>query len=170
MADGRVFYGSEGGVHVLRFTGRVGFNLGPALERFITDLFERDRPRHLVLDLTGTEHMDSTILGVLARLAVRMTSEGRDRPVVVTREGEVREILNYLGFDDILEMTDNPAETCRSDVQLLLAETSNPAIMKRTALDAHRMLMELQEENRGLFDQLVELLEQEDDVNDRFRR
>jgi len=69
MAEGQVFHGTYKGVEVLCYKGEIRHTLCVALDRYINALLTNAHLLGFVIDLSGTESIDSTNLGILARLA-----------------------------------------------------------------------------------------------------
>ncbi|MGB5179284.1 MAG: STAS domain-containing protein, partial [Gammaproteobacteria bacterium] len=72
MDNGNVLHASHDDVHVLRFIGDIRYPLSPSIDRYLEQIFAGPKPAGFVIDLTETDSIDSTNLGLLARLATRM--------------------------------------------------------------------------------------------------
>ena len=158
MHSGAVLYGSHNGVHVLRFLGRVDYQIGPALQRFVDRLFSGPLPTGFVIDLTETQSVDSTNLGILARIANRMREAGCPRATIIADREDITDILLAMGFDEVFDIvSDGPGVT--EDTQPLSLTEPDRQTLERTILEAHRTLMALNERNRDQFADVVNLLE-----------
>ena len=164
MHSGKVLYGSHEGVQVLRFLGRVTYEFGPALRRFVDKLFLGPTPAGFVIDLTETQSIDSTNLGLLAHIANRMREKGGPRVTIVSSVQDINDILLSMGFDEVFDIVGEVKGPCETDRPLNPIE-SDGATLQRTILEAHRCLMALNERNRDQFADVVKLLEaQESDA------
>src|SRR5688572_31779824 len=83
MSDGRVTYACEAGWNVLRYFGRVDYTMAPAIERFIDGLGQ-DVARPFLFDLAGARLLDSTNLGLMARVVARSRAAGAGRSLIVS--------------------------------------------------------------------------------------
>ena len=74
MDNGKVLHASHDDIHVLRFIGDIRYTLSPSIDRFLKEIFSGSPPAGFVIDLTETDSIDSTNLGLLARIAKAMKS------------------------------------------------------------------------------------------------
>ncbi len=158
---GKILHASVEGVHVLRFLGDVRYPLSPALEPFLDRLFADDEPVGFVVDLTEAESIDSTYLGVIARIANRMRKrDPRYRVTLVSTRPDLNVVLFAMGFDRVFDIVECGKPLPAEERAVPLGEASRET-MGRTVLDAHRALMALSGRNRELFRDVVSLLERE---------
>jgi anti-anti-sigma factor len=159
----RVLYAVHEGVHVLRFVGEIRHPLGPALEGFLERLL-KEKPKTLIIDLGETRIVDSTCLGLLARMALKLRAQGLAKATVVSPIPDITEVLRSMSFDrlfDIVgEMPFGPVEAR----ELATAVGRDGDALLATILGAHRTLMALSEHNRLQFKDVVEALEQESEA------
>jgi len=160
MDDGKVLYGSHEGVQVLRFLGHITYTLAPAVSRFVDRLFSGAPLTGFVIDLREALSVDSTSLGLLARIANRMRERGGRRVTIISDQEDINEILLNMGFDHVFDIVGNSAAPI-GEAQPLPIEPADQGILGRTVLEAHRTLMALNERNRSQFADVVSLLEQQ---------
>lgn len=159
MDGGRVLYASHCGVHVLFLEGDVHYTLTPSLRRFVEGLFEVSPVGGFVIDLRGAVSIDSTNLGELARIALRMQKRRGPRVILVSDRQDINEILESMGFDEIFDIVEGgaPPDAAWAVPQI----DATPDELAKIMLEAHRTLMELNERNRLEFRDVVEMLESE---------
>lgn len=157
---GRVLYAVQDGVHVLRFIGEVRHPLGPALERFFGRLLE-DRPKDLIITLAETQIIDSTCLGLLARLALRLQTQGQARARIISPRPDITEVLRSMSFDRLFDITGEIPLGAMNEREIATDAGRDHAALLATMLGAHRTLMALSEHNRLEFQDVVDALEQE---------
>lgn len=157
----QVLYASHEGVHCLRFLGDIRYALAPSVNRFVDELFRAEVPKGFVIDLTQTRAIDSTSLGVLARIANRMQEHGGPRVTIISTRHDVTEILLTMGFDEVFDIVTEPPAVPAA--KALPVEEADRASLARTVVEAHRILMSLNEYNRELFRDLVAVFEKEND-------
>ena len=158
--EGQVLHASYEGVHVLRFVGDIRYPISPALERFIDQLFTTTTPIGMVVDLTQTTHIDSTNLGLLAKLAKLMGARRSEPVTIVCNREDICEVLVSVGFDEVFRLVSESQPNAPAGESVTLT-ASDPGPLARTVLDAHRLLMGLNERNRALFEDVVAALERE---------
>ena len=103
--SGRVTHAEAEGVHVLRYFGRVDYVLAAAIKRFADDVVSHGDVRGWIFDLTQAELLDSTNLGLLARLG------GAGLNVIVSTSDDINSVLRSMSFDEMFDIvTDPPAD------------------------------------------------------------
>lgn len=160
FAEGKVLYARQTGVHCLHYVGNIRYTLAPSVERFVEGLFcELEQPG-FVIDLNETESIDSTNLGLLARLANRVSQRGGPRVTIASERRDINELLEGMGFDEVFDIIEGNG--CAAEMgEMVPIEESGLETMRDTILEAHRMLMALREDNREQFGEVVAALEQE---------
>ncbi|MGB5474339.1 MAG: STAS domain-containing protein [Gammaproteobacteria bacterium] len=158
MDNGNVLHARHDDVHVLRFIGDIRYTLSPSLERFLEGIFAGPTPAGFIIDLTETDSIDSTNLGLLARIANRMRGLRGPRVTVVSNRADINSVLTSMALDevfDIVEDTGLEAGVSREVPQ----ENADRETLARTLIDSHRALMDLSEHNREMFQDVVATLE-----------
>lgn len=158
MDSGQVLHASHEGVHVLRFIGDIRYNLSPSVERFLESVYAGPPPAGFVIDLTETDSIDSTNLGLLVQIARWMQVHNAPRVTIVSVRDEINDLLTSMAFDEVFDIaTRTTVETGRE--RELPPGNTDKATLARTMLEAHRALMELSESNREMFHDVVTALE-----------
>jgi anti-anti-sigma factor len=161
MFEDRVLCAVHDGIHVLRYVGDIRAPLAPAIQRFADALLEREVPQGLVIDLTDARAIDSTNLGVLARIANRMHERGGPRVTIVSCRRDINEVLMTMGFDEVFNIVRDIGAAPPDTQPLPVAEDDRETLL-RTVLEAHRALVAMNEQNREVFRDLVAVLEQQE--------
>jgi anti-anti-sigma factor len=158
MDKGNVLHASHNDIHVLRFIGDIRYPLSPSIDHFLEKLFAGPKPAGFVIDLTETDSIDSTNLGLLARLATRMQQLDARRVPIVSNRADINSVLTSMALDEIFDIVeDTGLET--GAVQEVPQENTDREALARTLIDAHRALMDLNERNREMFRDVVASLE-----------
>jgi anti-anti-sigma factor len=157
---GTILFARKDSLLCIRLEGRTTFALGPGFADFIGQIFARDDWTDIVVDLTGTTAMDSTILGLLAKIA-RLQRQRRDQsPVVISSNNRITATLRNLGLERIMTIV-APAGAPTGDLTQVPAGDAKKSEQARVALEAHRELMALNDKNAAQFRTVVEFLEKE---------
>ena len=158
MDKGTVLYASRDDVHVLRFIGDIRYTLSPSIDRFLERLFAGPTPAGFVIDLTETDSIDSTNLGLLVRIAKRMQSLDAQRVTLVSNRAKINSVLTSMALDEVFDIVEDtgPETSAAHEVP---QENTDKATQTRTLIDAHRALMDLNDRNREMFQDVVALLE-----------
>lgn len=160
MPDGRVLYAHEGPVHVLRYVGDIRYPLTPSIDRFVNLLFDRETVDELVVDLSEIDSIDSTNLGELARIAQRLRAEGRHRPVIISTQESISQLLRSMALDEVFELTRGGVGLDAAEATLSAAPVSRKEL-GRVMLRAHQSLAELHADNGQRFRDVIALMEME---------
>ena len=160
MKDGQILYAKVGSTYILKFTGDIRYTICAPLTTFITQLYGRDGYDDIVIDLTEADSIDSTNLGLLARIANLMDDRFGCRTTMVSTNENVNRTLETVGFFDVFTIDDGH-DSFVDDLQALPGGSSTEEEMARAILQAHRTLSELNDSNREMFRNVVEGLEAE---------
>ena len=166
--QGSICAGDFQGTHVLRFHGDVRFDQCASLDAYCDRMVQDPAFRAVVIDLQSTENLDSTTLGCLARLSIRVKKLNKRVPTLICDSDNLKRVLSSMGFQDVFMIVDLEA----------YAELSLPALpegielpagtdlaMESTrarVIAAHKELMTMNELNAETFKDLVAALEQEE--------
>lgn len=160
MEPGRILVGDRNGIYVLKFTGDVRVTLCATVDSFLRVLLNRDDFRAVIVDLSETEGIDSTSLGLLARLSLETKRRFGFIPTLVSTQPDITRVLRTMGFDDVFHIVEEPLEQVGQLGELPRLETDEGDVRERV-LDAHRVLMSMNDRNRENFQDLVTALEAE---------
>jgi anti-sigma B factor antagonist len=89
-------------VAIVMADGYVDFDAAPALKQNIVHQMDAGA-RHLVIDLSAAEFIDSTAIGVLVGALKRLQESGGSLAVVCTNEN-IRAVFEIVGLDDMIPM------------------------------------------------------------------
>lgn len=163
MSEGNIYYAERGGTGVIRFEGAISYTLGSALDRFLDQLFAGGDFHTLLVDLSATESIDSTGLGLLAKLAKLLRRRDGGKPLLFSSRPDINVVLRSICLDDVFVLCEQSTEF--DGLEGLAAGSPLPAgdpsaaALARTVLEAHRLLCEMNESNRALFQNVVDAFE-----------
>ncbi len=158
MDDGKVLHASHDGVHVLRYIGDIRYTLSPSIDRFLEGIFTGTKPAGFVIDLTETDSIDSTNLGLLARIAMRMQSLDAPQVTLLSNRADINSVLTSMALDEVFDIVDESGPVTGPSQELPRVNVDRE-VLSRTLIDAHRALMELNERNREMFRDVVAYME-----------
>ena len=158
MTTGRIQFAESEGTFILKFIGDVRLTLCAALDAYIEKIFSALTFESIVIDLTETDGIDSTSLGLLAKLSILSSNRVGLLPTLVSTHEDMNRLLQSMGFDQIFNIV---AESTPTDTELqeLPGQMLSEDQVKDRVLEAHRILMDLNEHNRAAFTDLVGSLE-----------
>lgn len=157
-SNGHILVASQGGAHIIKLTGNVRMPMCSALKGYIGQLLELETMDAVLFDLSECSAVDSTILGLMAKLSVKVKEKFSIPTSIVSPNENITRILESMGFDQIFVILDS---CTASDLELqalpILQESEEQ--LREHILDAHQTLMQLNEKNADAFREIVELLE-----------
>jgi len=158
--SGRVLYARYEGTYVLKLIGDIRVALCGSLDTFVGKMFTDKRLNSVLIDLTDARLLDSTALGVLAKISVHMQRQFQQKPVIISTRTDITRVLNSMGFSRVFDIIDEEPVIERGLVELPRTEESVREMCTKV-LEAHRVLMSLNEKNKETFKSVVATLESE---------
>jgi anti-anti-sigma factor len=160
MSASEARYTQENGTWFIRLSGDIRHPLGPALNGLLDRAFAAPDTAGFLVDLSETENIDSTCLGILARIANWCVDREAAPPIIITTREDVTETLRAVCFDRLFELRDRSPEDT-AGLREITPPPSGTAQMSELVLEAHRRLCAVDEQNKAVFQSVVEALERE---------
>lgn len=160
MTAGRILYAIDDGVCLIRMEGRVTYATGPSFSAFIDKLFAKGAISEVMVDLSQALYLDSTTLGLLGKLANSVYRELQRKVTVISPCDDVNTVLASMGFDSVFIILKN-GPCNQQNLQGIPLEQQTEIERAKVILDAHRLLMEMNDANAARFRDVVEALEKE---------
>jgi len=154
----RILSAREGGTVIIRLLGDVRYTISPTFKDYLETLFHDPQVTNIVLDLSGTSNIDSTNLGLLAKVANHSRQHLHHKSLIVSDNSDVNQVLHSVGFDRVFMLT-NHFDMPATDLEELEPEAASREQLAGVLLDAHRTLMGMNETNRVMFADVVKSLE-----------
>jgi len=164
MANGKLLVAEKDGVHVLKFVGDVRVTLGPTIDTFLTTLLKTEDFRSVIIDLSETKGIDSTSLGFLAKISIGAKDSFGIIPTIISTNDDITRVLLSMGFDQVFLIIKEPIESSVVMGEVPVKDMSEEDLRKKV-LEAHEVLMQLNDENRDMFRDLVVALQEEQEVS-----
>ena len=158
MEPGKILIAQQSGAFVVKLTGDVRLTFCSALDDFFDRMFSSPQFASVIVDLCEAENIDSTTLGQLAKLAITAKRIYNFVPVVLSTNPNITRILSSMGFDRVFDIRKQRPQTEANLAELPMVEGSEGEVREKV-LDAHRVLMGMNEQNRAQFQELVCALE-----------
>jgi anti-anti-sigma regulatory factor len=122
--------------------------------------------REFIVDLENCAMMDSTFMGTMAGVALRLKELGHGRLHVVHCGGRSRELLAGLGLDQIFSIYTNGAiapeyRSLERDANAEKTPNGQKKEQAQTMLEAHESLCEAVPENLTRFKDVLDYLKQD---------
>ena len=158
---GKILFAEQDGVHVLKFIGEVRLTLGPTISTFLAKLESCDHFQSMIIDLSETETIDSTALGLIAKIGICTREYFDSRASIVSPREDITRILSSMAMEQVCVVTSDGVVSEASGLQELPTEITSEEVLRDQVLDAHKTLMALADQNFDKFQDLVEALENE---------
>src|SRR5882724_6191573 len=146
--DSSIQVGVRGPTVWVKVEGKGSFLNSGNLKEFAREMLDRGY-REFVVDLADCAMMDSTFMGTMASVALRLKELGHGHLHVIHCRNRSRELLSGLGLDQIFSIHANGAVApeCESLTQKSGGESSEKREQAKTMLEAHEALCEAAPEN-----------------------
>ncbi|MEP7014285.1 MAG: STAS domain-containing protein [Verrucomicrobiota bacterium] len=148
----------------VRVQGRGSFLNSGNLKEFAREMVDRGF-REFIIDLANCAMMDSTFMGTMAGVALRLKELGRGHLHVIHCGERSRDLLSGLGLDQLFDIYSDGelAPKCES-----LKRESDGSVLNerkheqaRTMLEAHEALCQAAPENLFRFKDVLDYLKQD---------
>ncbi len=157
---GKILYANQDGAHVLKFIGDVRLNLSPTLATFLERLKSDDHFKAMIVDVSESDNIDSTSLGLIAKVAICTREMFESQTTIVSPREDITRILESMAMEEVCVIS-REAPSATPEMIELPQEIAGDDVVREQVLDAHRTLMTLSEENCNKFQDLVDALESE---------
>lgn len=162
VSSGNILVADHNGVYVIKMSGDVRLTLCVSFDECIEELTAREGFYTVLFDLSEAEGLDSTTLGLIAKLAMRSHEQSQKEPLVICGDPGIERLITTMGLDDVCELIDKPPQDyCEvTDFVSLDAvdESHDEEQIKAKILESHCVLMGLNESNHETFKDLVQTL------------
>ena len=105
MSAGRILAGSHEGVYLVKLEGDVRLTLCSAIDRYLDAMFEDPNFRSVLVDLNAASAVDSTTLGLLAKLSVQTHKRFGLVPALFCDNPDLLRVMRFMGFDDVFQIS-----------------------------------------------------------------
>jgi anti-anti-sigma factor len=158
MQPGKILVADCDGVFALKLVGDVRLTFCTALDSFVERMFGASDFAGVVIDLAEADNIDSTTLGQLAKIAITSRQRFQRVPVVVSTNPSISRVLDSMGFGQVFDIRRQPLAVDQQLGELPAVQESESGVRERV-INAHRVLMGMNEHNRAQFQELVSALE-----------
>lgn len=158
MQSGQIFVAEIDGANVIKFVGDVRLTLCISFDNFIDHMYRKSQCSSVLFDLRDAASIDSTTLGLMAKISILFQDRFHKLPIVVSPDEGINHLLDSMGFDDIFEIVPSIDQEFEN-IEQLPEEGIDEDSARSKVIEAHKILMSLNEENRNEFHDLINSLE-----------
>ena len=157
-----ILVGVTGKAVCVKVKGKGSFQNSPALKEFAREMFERGY-RVFVVDLADCPVMDSTFMGTLAGLALRLRESGNGSLLVCNVNDRNADLLRNLGLNNLFAVESKADSANQTRTEAALASDDNLSRLDHAAcmIEAHEALVDADPENFARFKDVLEYLKQD---------
>lgn len=161
MSLGHIEYAGLNGTHVFKLIGEVRAQACYGLDHLLEKFDQLEQVNGVIVDLTETKFVDSTALGVVAKLGLKLHARYQLQPLLLSTNPDISTLAHSMGLGQIFLVLNCPNnQLCCTES--LPEEDADQLELLHTVLEAHRTLMSLNANNRAMFEPLVQQLEREE--------
>jgi len=157
MNQGRILIATVDHVPILKFNGDVRVLMSSALDNYFSSLYQKPVLDKMIVDMTETQGIDSTALGLIAKMAIQLRNRFNVSPTIVSTNPDITRILKSMSIDLICNIVENmDSRETQFDELNLMDETEET--VRQKVIEAHQTLMALSDENKAEFQDLISVL------------
>jgi len=145
-------------IEYIRFVGIIRYSQCAGLEAHIEQLFNKNDFTEIAIDLEHAEMLDSTALGLLARISIEYKKLSDKKPVIFLHKGELAHILKRVCFDQVFNIVAKSNGEHDMNFVELASVSKNEEEVLECVLEAHRDLAEISESNRHYFTDITQAI------------
>lgn len=160
MSTGKILAADYKHMAMLKFVGEVRVVMSTTLDNYFSGLYRRGILDAMLVDMSETRSIDSTALGLLAKMSIQLRNRFNVMPTIVSPNPDITRILKSMSLDLICKIVSSVPRQ-QPQYQELKVQTESEASVRDKVLDAHLTLMTMSEENRLEFQDLVSALKQQ---------
>lgn len=146
--------------YYIKLSGELRYNWSSGFNAFIEELFKRNDYENIIVDISDVTYLDSTNIGLIAQIARYVIDNFSHKLAVIVQGEEIKKLLLDMGFSEICNFIPKEEEVDH-DMKSINTESKSKNELGRMLLEAHRTLMEINENNEKKFKNVVEMLENE---------
>jgi anti-sigma B factor antagonist len=157
-----ILVGVTGKAVCVKVKGKGSFQNSPALKEFAREMFERGH-RIFVVDLADCPVMDSTFMGTLAGLALRLRESGNGSLLACNVNERNADLLRNLGLNNLFTVESKADSANQTRTEAALTSDDHLSRLDHAAcmIEAHEALVDADPENFARFKDVLEYLKQD---------
>lgn len=157
--ENKYLVGELGDNIVIKIVGNATMKNSKTLEDYFNNVL-KDAKKEIILDFADCNYLDSTTLGVIARMSLEVGKKWNTKLYEINVSNMIRSTLNSTGIYDLMGHSKKEGDDVSFSGLKNRTFLSDEEKAKHI-LEAHRTLMELSKENEAVFSNVVRLLEKD---------
>jgi len=148
---------------VLKLRGAIRFTDCSAVDRFIKAVLKQSNERDFMLDLTETELLDSTALGMLAQIAIDAREKNLPKPTLIINSDDMMTLFKSVCFEQVFSIVQPDSKSDGEHFSMIEAENVKQDELSEQVLKAHESLMQLSYGNHLSFQEIMDAIGKQDE-------
>ena len=141
--------------YLIKVAGRANFDYAVPLR----ELAEKIAPGNwLQFDMEACETMDSTFMGVLTMLALKLRKSG-SQIMLINASGQLNKLLKDLGVAKLFKFVSGDETVSGEGTAVNIGSKAGMLETAQTVVDAHKTLVAADSSNAEKFDKVIEFAE-----------
>lgn len=159
---GEVLFSIHSNQYFIIIKGELRYSQGNSFYNFIKNmLLDEEHNENTLIDLRECTFLDSTNLGLIAKIANHAIKSNKPKPVILSVNSEINALLESLGFDSVFYITSEKFSTHDDDGVSIKKADMDETNMSKMILEAHEELTMLNDKNKDIFKDVVNLFKKE---------
>jgi anti-anti-sigma factor len=158
MSAGKILVSDNQGNYLLKFIGDVRVTLCGSLNRHMETIFGSRDVKKVIVDMLEAEGLDSTTLGLMAKLGLHCRKEYGINVQVFCQNPSILQTLDCMGFGEIFDIIQQ-VPAIDAELHSIESVSSEVDEIRRQVVEAHKLLMQLNPDNSKEFTDLIRALE-----------
>ncbi len=159
MASGKYLYTIKDNTCFIKLVGKIGYTISPGFNNFLNWLFKQKNYAHILIDLSETKTVDSTNLGLLAKIAKFSLNHFKERATIVSTNENITAILKNMCLNRVFILIDE-ATNIEGQLKAMPDVSESAKAMAKLMYESHRNLVEISDENESKFRDVLEMLQE----------
>ena len=160
MEDGKILYSIVEDTCIIKMTGAMVYKSCQDFNRFLEKVRNDTSIGKFVIDLTETTYINSTNLGLLSKLYEISNTKSGSRPIIISTQHNINEILFDIGFSNIFDIIQD-VDMIESNFQKIPEVEDSQNNIGKIMLESHQTLSKLNIKNKAQFKDVIKFLKQD---------
>lgn len=158
MTNCNYYIAEKDSKYYLKLTGRNNYMYCSAFKEFVDELISKSECQNIFIDLTEVDSIDSTNLGILAKLANFMLQKHNKKPVIYSTNEDINVVLQSIGFNNVFTIIDQNLSEFNENYSKLDDKKVTKEDLNAILYEAHYALSNLNSENQKVFAEVIDIL------------
>ena len=114
--DCKYLFAEQNKTLIVKLVGKITYENCVSFKKFTDKVLYDCFYKSIIVDLTETDHIDSTNLGIVAKLGIYALETSKQKSLLLTKDNNIAQIVYGTGFKDLFKIIESDQST-RSDLK-----------------------------------------------------